>query len=95
VTAAARRNLRLVVAAERLPNCLKPGLKLALVEEQTEGGRMAIHGLGLNALIEVGRRHWRGAPAEEVQGLKKSGELEKEFRAAADLTLEVLWQIKF
>lgn len=32
---------------------------------------MAIHGFGLNALIEVGRRHWPGAPAEEVQGPKE------------------------
>jgi hypothetical protein len=46
------------------------------------------HGYGREALIEVGRQHWKAYLPEKYKALKESGELEKELRAAAQLTVD-------
>jgi hypothetical protein len=48
---------------------------------------MKTHGYGREALIEVGRHHWREYLPEKYASLQASGDLEKELRAAVDLTL--------
>ncbi len=48
---------------------------------------MRMHGYGKEALIEVGRSHWREYLPNHYKSLKESGELEQALATAAELTI--------
>jgi hypothetical protein len=55
---------------------------------------MRMHGFGLQALIEVGRRHWREYLPKKYKSLKESGTLEMALATAADLTIKEMDSLK-
>lgn len=48
---------------------------------------MKPHGYDLKSLIEVGRQHWRVYLPEKFKALSEAGTLEAELKAAAELTI--------
>jgi hypothetical protein len=55
---------------------------------------MRTHGFGLQALIEVGRRHWREYLQKRYRSLKETGMLESALATAADLTIKEMDSLK-
>ena len=52
------------------------------------------HSYSREALIDLGRKHWKEHLPEKFRALKESGQLEKELAAAADLTLAEMQEFK-
>ena len=52
------------------------------------------HSYSREALIDLGRKHWKEHLPEKVRALKEAGTLEKELAAAADLTLADMQEFK-
>lgn len=56
--------------------------------------RNLTHSYSREALIELGRKHWKEHLPEKYRALKEAGTLEKELAAAADLTLKDMDEFK-